>query len=433
MAENTWPNRLLYELDSQLYDREGYNARNLPVAMRPDCSFFFFGDSPGRSNAADWIRTAYHDMATHNSAEGSGGLDASIRFETGRPENAGTGFNNTLIFIRPLANRYFSLSDDIALAAVTAIEMCGGPKIPFRGGRVDATEANIAGVPEPQQSLDEHIANFARQGFSHEEMISLTACGHTFGGIQHSAFPDIAPPSSDSRNTDGNAPFDTTFAHFDNKIATDYLDGTTANPLVIGHNVTTRSDLRIFSSDGNETMSKFTNPAVFKETCTNLFSRMINAVPNSVTLTDVIEPIKFKPVAVQLVWIGDGNLRLQGEVRVWDSTPSEIRLKWKTKNGDTASQSAILVHNPDHTTKPLIPDSPSLTSQWFDFPPILINATESVSKFWFEVKNSDGSVTVEDLDGTGYPIQDAVLITKNSCVSFATGTTKFIVNFAVSH
>lgn len=29
---------------------------------------------------------AYHDMSTHNIEDGTGGLDASIRFETGRPE-----------------------------------------------------------------------------------------------------------------------------------------------------------------------------------------------------------------------------------------------------------------------------------------------------------------------------------------------------------
>ncbi|KAK7039181.1 hypothetical protein VNI00_010085 [Paramarasmius palmivorus] len=36
--------------------------------------------------AAQWIRLAYHDMATHNVEDGTGGLDASIRAELGRPE-----------------------------------------------------------------------------------------------------------------------------------------------------------------------------------------------------------------------------------------------------------------------------------------------------------------------------------------------------------
>jgi hypothetical protein len=53
----------------------------------------------------------------------------------------------------------------------------GGPEIAFRGGRVDATEPNAPGVPQPQEGLDSHIASFARQGFTQTEMIGLVACG----------------------------------------------------------------------------------------------------------------------------------------------------------------------------------------------------------------------------------------------------------------
>lgn len=53
----------------------------------------------------------------------------------------------------------------------------GGPEIPFRGGRVDASELNVPGVPEPHQDLPSHIAAFSRLGFTREEMIGLVACG----------------------------------------------------------------------------------------------------------------------------------------------------------------------------------------------------------------------------------------------------------------
>lgn len=36
-----------------------------------------------RQNAAEWLRTAFHDSASHNAAEGTGGVDASIQYETG--------------------------------------------------------------------------------------------------------------------------------------------------------------------------------------------------------------------------------------------------------------------------------------------------------------------------------------------------------------
>lgn len=94
----------------------------------------------------------------------------------------------------------------------------GSAQIDFKGGRVDATQANTAGVPQPQDTLDSHIASFARQGFTQEEMIALVACGHTFGGVQHVSFPDVVPASSDPSNTPGNVPFDTTGAQFDTKV-----------------------------------------------------------------------------------------------------------------------------------------------------------------------------------------------------------------------
>jgi hypothetical protein len=49
--------------------------------------------------------------------------------------------------------------------------------IPFRGGRIDAKEAGPPGVPQPQQDLATHIADFRRAGFNETEMIGLLACG----------------------------------------------------------------------------------------------------------------------------------------------------------------------------------------------------------------------------------------------------------------
>ncbi len=111
---------------------------------------------------------------------------------------------------------YFQVSS--TLFTVLYLLHSGGPKVDFRGGRADATEANAPGVPQPQEDLQSHIASFARQGFTQEEMIGLVACGHTFGGVQNAAFPDIVPPGDDPENTSGNVHFDSTFVTFDNKV-----------------------------------------------------------------------------------------------------------------------------------------------------------------------------------------------------------------------
>ena len=91
-----------------------------------------------------------------------------------------------------------------------------GPRIDFRGGRVDATAANAPGVPKPFESLDAHTAAFARMGLNQTEMITLVACGHSFGGVKHSAFPDIVPPQNGT--DDVQATFDTTPFTFDNAV-----------------------------------------------------------------------------------------------------------------------------------------------------------------------------------------------------------------------
>jgi catalase (peroxidase I) len=120
-------------------------------------------------------------------------MDASISFEVSRPENVGSAFNKTLSQFSPFLSTRSSMADLIAMGAISSVYTCsrGSVIIPFRGGRIDATEAGPAGVPQPQQDLSTHTAIFARQGFNTSEMIGLVACGHTFGGVHGVDFPDI--------------------------------------------------------------------------------------------------------------------------------------------------------------------------------------------------------------------------------------------------
>ena len=102
-------------------------------------------------------------------------------------------FAESLTFFNPFLSVRSSMADIIALGATVALGSCsnGGVLVPFRGGRVDATEAGPSGVPEPQQDLNSHISSFKNQGFNVSEMIGLVACGHTLGGVHGNDFPDI--------------------------------------------------------------------------------------------------------------------------------------------------------------------------------------------------------------------------------------------------
>ena len=67
----------------------------------------------------------------------------------------------------------------IALSVVMSVGGCGGPHIPLRGGRIDATQAGVFGVPEPETDLEQTLEEFFGAGFNQSDAIALKACGHT--------------------------------------------------------------------------------------------------------------------------------------------------------------------------------------------------------------------------------------------------------------
>ena len=187
VASYTWPDERIDLLEEYMFE---------PDALGTTPSSPAFGKFDCRILGAEWLRTAYHDMATADVDAGTGGLDASIGLETSRSENAGSAFLNTLNFFVPLQSVRSSMADLIAMAAVLVTESCsnGSIHIPYRAGRVDATESSPEGrVPRPEQDLETHIALYKKQGFDATEMIGLVACGHTIGSVHGRDFPDIVP------------------------------------------------------------------------------------------------------------------------------------------------------------------------------------------------------------------------------------------------
>jgi len=192
-----WPDATIDELDEMLYNLASGPATDLRECGGP-AEFDSSGKS-GRTNAAEWLRTAFHDMATADVVSGTGGLDASIAFEQDREENRGKAFNDTLILFRDVHSVRASMADVIALVAQATVQVCsnGTIRVPYRAGRVDATEAGPVGVPEPHENITSHTAAFSRAGFNTTEMIGLVACGHSLGGVHHADFPDTAPDLHD--------------------------------------------------------------------------------------------------------------------------------------------------------------------------------------------------------------------------------------------
>src|SRR3569833_63548 len=279
-ADPTWSSQT-DDLEEIVFQLNGTLARSFADRITP-CSTEASG--PGRQNAAEWLRAAFHDMAPYNRNFGTGGLDASLQYELKSSDNTGPGHGTTLQFMGDYLSRQTSQSDLIAAGVYASVRSCGGPPVPLRTGRNDATSAGSSGVPQPQNAISIFISQFDRMGCSPAEMIQLVACGHTLGGVHQAEFPALVPNAP----ANGEVGFDTSVSNFDNKVVTEYLAGATANPLVVGPaagSMQQNSDGRIFNSDKNATVQALANPAAFSTTCQTVLQRMIDTVPDGVTLS----------------------------------------------------------------------------------------------------------------------------------------------------
>lgn len=113
--------------------------------------------------------------------------------------------------------------------------------------------------------------------------------------------------------------FDTSRGAFDTLVVHEYIDGTgqMGGPLVTSFNETSRSDLRLFESDGNKTMRElYDSGNGFQDTCVEVMGRMINTVPSTVSLKDSIVPMHIKPINVTWDFDADDHLVLSGKIRV---------------------------------------------------------------------------------------------------------------------
>jgi hypothetical protein len=291
---------------------QGYRARQLSLPVTP-CTLERI---PGRVPAAGFIQAAFHDMGEHNVATGKGGLDASLAWElTGEigRDNAGPVFNSTLTFISRYYSRQASMSDLLALSMYTAVRGCGGPAIPIRTGRKDATGPGTRGLPGVVDSTQTMKDKFSRMGFNTSDMIKLTACGHTMGSVHAQQFPQIVSPGT---TPDGIIKFDNTTHAFDNNIVVDYVSGNTINPLVVGPDAT-NTDKRVFEADGGVTVRQLADAQAFSNGCKDVLQRMIDVVPSNVQLTEAIQVYDVKPGALSLTLSSDAKSYIfSGEIRV---------------------------------------------------------------------------------------------------------------------
>ncbi|KAG6355115.1 hypothetical protein INS49_004196 [Diaporthe citri] len=335
-------------LEHILVDNWGAHASNFSSAITPCSNYVTEVGEPaansGRTTAAQWMRVAFHDFVTADVGAGTGGVDASIGFETERGENSGSAFNDSFTFWAPFVNDAVSMADLVGLGTVMSMRLCGGQRVPYRPGRIDALQADpTVGVPAPETDLEETLVFFERAGFNQVDSIGLTACGHTMGSVHHGGFPDVVPESAVTpNNTNSGSNFDTSRAEFDTNVVHEYIDwtGNRGGPLVTTDNITTRSDLRLYESDGNATMQELYDMGDgFLSTCVDLMGRMINTVPAGVDLGAPISPMEVKPINVTFDLDVQGSVELSGKIRALDTA---LPIKASLVASDGSSEPVIL-------------------------------------------------------------------------------------------
>ncbi|KAJ3286212.1 hypothetical protein HDU76_008010, partial [Blyttiomyces sp. JEL0837] len=402
-AVHQWPSAKWDEMEDIVYLNTGYRSRGFTNQIVP-CN----------GNNAVYLRMSFHDMAGHNAANGTGGLDASLRFELTAPENGET-FGAVMEFFTYYLSDRASLSDLFAAGQSAAVAACGGPVVPLRVGRVDAQKGGVIKVPHVTDTYEELIGNFTVFGFSQSEMISLIACAHTLGGVESDEHPEIV-----GNNT--KIFFDTTTTNYDNAVVVEYLNGHPQNPLVSGP-LTSDSDLRIFSSDGNVTISQMKSPEGYSNRCQTILAKLLDSVPKESQLSEVLVPYDVKPVGVKISTDADENVKFSGEIRVRTTNrPVEsvktVSLLYKDGNGKFADCDGCQIVATPVDQGVAKGGFPQESFAFYEFNRAFTQGS-GVSSYVVQITDVNGGVETFDNNKVEFPVQDVIFFSKErSCLSF---------------
>ena len=85
--------------------------------------------------------SAWHDSGNYDKTFGTGGATGSIRFSKELAHGGNAGLTNALRLLEPIKEKFpdVGYADLFQMASAAAIKASGGPDIPMRYGRVDAT------------------------------------------------------------------------------------------------------------------------------------------------------------------------------------------------------------------------------------------------------------------------------------------------------
>merc|ERR1719456_1105544 len=124
------------------------------------------------------VRLAWHEAGTWDAKQRDGSPNsASMRFAPECKHAANAGLDKARNLLEPIKKKHpnVSYADLWALAGGIAVEAMGGPTIPFRWGRIDATESKVPDGRLPDASQGpQHVRDvFGRLGFNERDTVAL--------------------------------------------------------------------------------------------------------------------------------------------------------------------------------------------------------------------------------------------------------------------
>ncbi|KAI1330522.1 hypothetical protein F5Y16DRAFT_19797 [Xylariaceae sp. FL0255] len=201
-------------------------------------------------------------------------------------------------------------------------------------------------------------------------------------------------------------------------------------------NETTRSEYLIFLADGCNLISKF---AFFNDdflaSCVSILKRMLNTVPSTVTLTDVIEPIALKPRFLQTDVVGE-NITFTGLLRIIDTdadVPDKVIVNVVPRSGACIDGTPCLFFEASNSEGWY---QTGLYGTYPSFHVWQINASfpvsSGISAFTVDYVFANGSTVTNDNAGNNFPMPDDIIVSPNrTCLADGFSTNEISATVAV--
>ncbi|XP_058199674.1 L-ascorbate peroxidase, cytosolic-like [Rhododendron vialii] len=137
-----------------------------------------------KSCAPLMLRIAWHSAGTYDVKTKTGGPFGTMRHVAEQGHAANNGLDIAVRLLEPLKQQFpiLSYGDFYQLAGVVAVEITGGPDVPFHPGREDKPEPPLEGrLPDATKGSD-HLRDVfvEHMGLSNKDIVALSGA-HTLG------------------------------------------------------------------------------------------------------------------------------------------------------------------------------------------------------------------------------------------------------------